>query len=394
MGGRQGKEFMARTPLSPLPPVPTDRDRVEEAGVARFGPQFVTGENVVLGPVHEVDLQFNGYANGRAFIDFDTGHVLQYREGIGNGGKRADFSRAYAGWIREAGVDARNSGNVEGFDLQLWLIDNGRWDSLQNEIRSGHPLNFGREADDSLVPFGRDVYDPKENEIGTFLFITREGGRGVMQVFPRQTDGSAAHRDPLPDVGRERPAGTGAAGHEKIGTDADWESERLVILKARRGRAFLLNLETGQRLTPPDALVPENLALGESFSQTKELAAWCRANGALLGSKTSRMRSTADRKNGDPKITLALVGLDTTAICVLPGSFEEMTVPELKDIVARRAERGSPAHMLVRDDPRRDTYIIVTKSGRSGILQIEAIGEDHSSIAFRYRLIKSPSRQN
>ena len=139
--------------------------------------------------------------------------------------------------------------------------------------------------------------------------------------------------------------------------------------------------------------MPENFAPGESFLQKKELAAWCRANGALLGSKTFRMPSTSGRKNGDRGNTLALVGLDTTAICVLPGSFEELTVLELKDIVARRAGYGSSGHMTLLNDPFRDTYIIVTKSGRFGMLQVEAIGDDHSSIAFRYRLAKNTARK-
>ena len=235
-----------RTALGLLPPGRPDRDRVEEAGIARFGPLFATAKDVVLGPVHEVELQSSDYANARAFIDFDRGRLLQFREAIGDGGKPANSSRGYGGWIRETGIDARNYGTVDGHDLQAWLIDNSRWNTLESGIRSGHPLNLGRETMDWLVRFERDPYDMKENEIGTFLFITREGGRGVMQVFP---GGRRLRRpqDSLPDVGRERPAGFGGAGEEKTAQDADWESERLVILKAPgRGRAFLLNLETGR----------------------------------------------------------------------------------------------------------------------------------------------------
>jgi hypothetical protein len=103
--------------------------------------------------------------------------------------------------------------------------------------------------------------------------------------------------------------------------------------------------------------------------------------------------SLADVKPTASSIGFDLIGLDMTALCVLPNSYDEMTVTELKELLARWPVRESSAYMLSVSVPRRDTYAIVTKSGTAGLLQIKPSGEHQDSIVFRYRLAKDASRK-
>jgi beta-lactamase regulating signal transducer with metallopeptidase domain len=387
-------EFATENELQSVQLAPRERDLVEEAGIARFGPLFFTGIDVVLGPVHEVELQFDGYLNAPAFIDFDTGRLYQEREGIADAAKSTPYVRVHHDWYREKGIDARCNASVMGIDLHLWLIDNSRWDTLQHEIDLGGPLDVGRRATSFMVPFGLRKTDFRNEELGTFLFITREGGRGVIQASPSAADGSLAHKIRYRMWGEKGRVGPAATAKKARRNEADWGPEHIAILKEPgRGRAFLFDLETGEKITPPDSLVATDPPLGDAFSSHKELAAWCRAHGANLGVVKTRLSKTFDAKPFGPTIGFDLVGLDMTALRVLPNSYDEMTVTELKELLARWPGRESQAYMLSLTDPRRDTYAIATKSGAMGLLQIKPTGDDQNSIVFRYRLAKDASRK-
>ncbi|HUE16754.1 MAG TPA: M56 family metallopeptidase, partial [Planctomycetaceae bacterium] len=253
-------EFAAEEALPSAPAAAGNRDLVEVAGIARFGPLFPTGKEVILGPVHEVELQFDGYLNAPAYIDFDSGRRYQMLEGIGAAARSTDAARVYPVWFRDKGIDARCNSRVMGIDLQLWLVENSRWDSLESEIHAGHPLNLGREASSFMVAVDADRIDFQNEEPRTLLFITREGGRGMLQVFPHENQGSYACKIRYRlwhEQGRPAPA---APLKRTPRHESDWGPERLVMLKAPgRDRAFLLNLETGQKVTPPDSLVPAQI---------------------------------------------------------------------------------------------------------------------------------------
>jgi hypothetical protein len=315
-------------------------------------------------------------------------------EGIGAAARSTDAHQLYPAWFRDKGIDARCNSSVMGIDLQSWLIDNSRWYTLESEIHAGHPLNVGREASSFMFAVDADRIDIQNEEPHTLLFITRDGGRGILQVFPREQPASYARKIRY-RLWHEQDRPAPAAPPKRTPRhESDWGPERLVILKAPgRDRAFLLNLETGQKVTPPDSLVPAQIRPGDSFSNHKELAAWCRARGVNIGTVAAWVSGTNDSKSSR-SATIDLVGLEMNALCVLPSSFEEMTLPELKELVARWPLRDEGAWMGSLSEPRRDTYVIVTKSGTMGLLQIRAIGDQHDSIAFRYRLAKNGSHQD
>jgi hypothetical protein len=371
----------------------SDQDLVEEAGIARFGAMFPTGKGVELGPVHEVELQFDGYVNARSYIDFDTGRLYQFQEGISaDEAKAKDHGPVMRRWFRRSGVDAHCNASVTGDDLQLWLIDNARWDTLESEIRSGRPLNLGREATYFLVPFGRQNTDWRQNELGTFLFITREGGRGVIQTFPRENDATYSHRLRYRIWGEKQGHDPAPPVQKAPRDESEWGPERIGILRPPgRGQPFLMNLQTGKREVPPDSVVPANVSAGFLFAKDSALTGWCRTHGDDLG--TMQILVAGEVKPAG-STELALVGLDMNALAVLPRSYEEMSLAELKDLIARYPPHTDQAWMLYHTEPRRDTYVFASKLGTLGLLQIKAIRDEEGGIVFRYRLAKRPSRKD
>ena len=71
-----------------------------------------------------------------------------------------------------------------------------------------------------------------------------------------------------------------------------------------------------------------------------------------------------------------------------------MTLAELKTLILRWPAIGDQGWMIFTPEPRRDTYVIVTKSGTLGLLQIKAVRDDGGGIAIRYRLAKELASKN
>lgn len=87
--------------------------------------------------------------------------------------------------------DAAGAYSIESWQLSVWQIENQRFDKIEDELKSGQPIDLG-----SVGPTSKLVLlDPKSREVlksqfpATFLFVTREGGRGVLQLLERSEDG-------------------------------------------------------------------------------------------------------------------------------------------------------------------------------------------------------------
>src|SRR4029077_3495163 len=135
----------------------SDVDVIADAGLARFVPLFPTGAGVRLGPVRMLRLDSSMYANGKSHLDFDTGRVFEQYEGVKTAewGSPPDFGARITSWYRQNGIDARCQGSIDGIDLQLWLIDDSRWETLDEEIQKGEPLTLGRDATSWLARFDK-----------------------------------------------------------------------------------------------------------------------------------------------------------------------------------------------------------------------------------------------
>jgi hypothetical protein len=204
------QDFVTKEELESVELPRRGEDPVAQAGLARFGPLFPTGGRVRLGPVREVELGPEEDGNATSHVDFDTGRV--YGQPKITGGvapeNAYDFAARTVTWYQRMGIDARYQGGIVGRDLHLWLVEDNRWNTLEEEIRSGRPIKLGLEIASRMRPSGANRDQP-----GTFLLTTREGGRGIVQVFPR-TAGFRSYRlryrmilmdDPKPISTRHRP---------------------------------------------------------------------------------------------------------------------------------------------------------------------------------------------
>ncbi len=381
-------EFVSQQELLSVETAKRDKDLVHEAGMARFGPLFPIGAEVRLGPIREVQLEPSIYWNAKSHIDFDSGRVFEQFEGF-----QGSASEGFARWYVQNGIDTRG---IDGKDLHVWLIPNGRWETLEEEIRSGRPMKLGREARSTLVPFGKSRRDYKRDQVGTFLFTTREGGRGVVQVFPR-TEGSETRRIRYrmwvdPDV---KQAPQPAPTPRKQGDVALGPLVEPTLQTPARGRTFLLDLETGRTISPPDSLVPEGASSTHAFYRDEKLVPWCREQGIDVITNESRvayMGGAPGDGTARPSKIVQLVGLDMVARRVLPRSFDEMSIEKLKEILNRRpAEKSELAWMSPQTgtENQPDTFVVKTRDGNVGLLQIVKTSVLLQFAMIRYRITEN-----
>jgi RNA polymerase sigma factor (sigma-70 family) len=397
------QEFVTPEALRSVERPERDEDLVEMAGVARYGVRFPTGPEVRLGPVRMLRLTSCAYRDGKSYLDFDTGRGFSEYEGMKTadwGQGDGDFGSALSRWQRQTGIDVRCQGPLDGVDLHLWLVDDSRWDTLEAEIRQGGPLRLGREATSSLVRFESSRIDFKPDAVATFLFTTREGGRGIVQVFPKDPDADRyrlryrmwssprAGESARPPAAEPRPARTGGTPFGPVAT--------ATLERPAAGRASLLDLETGRSVVPPDFLGPGQLSNPFSLEQDQRFARWCRDRGIDLSAyvETAEVEAAAPApvaKKAAPasRTVFGLIGLDVVEARILPQSFDEMTVEEACEILGRLPRNETrTAWMLNGNDltERPDTFAFKDRDGGVGLLQMEAAKGGAGQLTIRYRL--------
>ena len=181
------QEFVTKDELASVELPKPDDNLVEKAGVARYGVLFPTGPAVRLGPVRMLRLAESVYSNGKSHLDFDTGRVFSQYEGatVANWGPSAGWGPRITAWYLQSGIDIHCQGRLDSIDLRLWQVDASRWNTLATEIQKDLPLERGRELPRSLANIEQERATAKDDELLTFLFTTREGGRGILQIFPK-----------------------------------------------------------------------------------------------------------------------------------------------------------------------------------------------------------------
>ena len=181
----------ARVDLPPLDQPPPS--------TTRAGSPFPTGPNArgstawsyaILGPPQAPKVY-------RTFQDLDTRRIFPWPTELPAPEQAAP--KAVAAWATREGYDLRGieyrpPGSdktyyaLQGFNLRLWQIDNRRYTTIEGELRGDRAPELGRPAGDLLMDFDPQTgtYHP-ENE-ATFLFVTRDGATGVLQVINLITD--------------------------------------------------------------------------------------------------------------------------------------------------------------------------------------------------------------
>jgi hypothetical protein len=393
------REFVSQDELESVDLPRRDRDLVELAGVARYGPLFPTGPRVRLGPVRMLRLTTWLYRNGKSHLDLDTARVFEIFEGLtkADRGQRADFTSRITTWYRQSGIDIRCQGTLEGQDLQLWLIDNSRWDTVDKEIQKNEPLKLGREVTDTLARFNEIRTGFQYDELATFLFTTREGARGIVQVFPKDPDtdrvrlryrlwltspASPKAQSPVAEVRNNKPRGTPFG-----------ETATITLDLPVAAKECLLNFKTGRKALPPEFLKADELAEAFSLGQNQRLIGWCREHAidAFGAAETARAKTAPApfAKSEPPESQVALIGLDMLRARILPQSFDDMSVEGAREILDRILENQSGT-MWMEIDPRilerPDTFAFKTREGTVGILQLLTADIEARTLKVRYRL--------
>ncbi|HVT79242.1 MAG TPA: M56 family metallopeptidase, partial [Phycisphaerae bacterium] len=196
------KELVTADAMAEMKTWPEGEDPVLTAGEAKFGVLFPTGKDARLSPVHDIFLEQKGEFDSRTYIDLDTGRTFAYDEGLTE--KELAEPNHFITWWRRMGIDAVAQGGMmnadskdpakpehfvmglDGAELRVWQIANSRWDTFGDEVASGKPISRGKfAASAQILNRNLDTGD-LENWTDfprTYLFWTREGGRGILQIL-------------------------------------------------------------------------------------------------------------------------------------------------------------------------------------------------------------------
>jgi hypothetical protein len=337
------QEFVTQEELQSVELPKRDEDLVEKAGLARYGALFPTGPAVRLGPVRMLRLADSVYWNGKSHLDFDSGRVFSQYEGaqIADWGPPTGWGSRITAWYLQNGIDFRCQGRLDSIDLRLWQVDASRWNTLETEIQKDAPLQLGQEATRSMAYIKQERATAKDEELLTFLFTTREGGRGIVQVFPKDRDADRFRvRYRMWSTAQAKPA-------------ARPPDEKVVAL-------------------PGEAKSPET-----SFGVTVT---------ATVAPPVDHQEFVTDLNTGQK---LNFIGPGMIPARILPETFNELTARDARDIL-ERARFEHPDVGWIKIDAqlaeRPDTYVFKTREGVVGILQIEAAEAEGTTLTMRYRI--------
>ncbi|WP_422931823.1 sigma-70 family RNA polymerase sigma factor [Singulisphaera sp. PoT] len=391
------REFTTQEELQAVEPPKREEDLVEKAGIARYGPLFPTGPGVRLGPVRTLRLSPMPYANRDSSVDFDAGRAFSLFEGMKASEHAPNDERPYAEWTRRNGIDLRQHQTPSAIDLQLWRVDNGRWETIEDEVREGKPLQIGEEAKDLTSPSEKV---PAGGELATYLFTTRVGGRGIIQMLPKELQGDRCrlrYRMWESATSDSKSGSAALPGRTDRGGTPFGEVVTTSLEASKSGRECLLDLETGRRSSPPDFLKPEELANEHGMLSNEGFNRWSREQGLDLlacrpeveGEVTSESVAAQPPKPG-AKIHHQLDGLGMTSARISPDAFDDLTLEKAGEILDRtplrepRIAQMSTTGDLYSEHP--DTFVFLTREGTVGLLQMEGDPKVPSRMTIRYRL--------
>ncbi len=333
------QEFVTGEELQSVELPAREHDVIEMAGLARYGPPFPTGPHVRLGPARLLRLAESVYWNGRSHLDFDTGRVFTQYEGarVADWGPPTGWGPRVSVWYLQSGIDVRCQGRLDSIDVHLWQVDASRWNTLETEIQKSAPLKLGRALTGSLANFEQERATAKDDELLTFLFTTREGGRGIVQIFPKDR-GTDRFRlryrmwlgaRPTPEV---RPS-----------------DDKVVAL--------------------PGGAKPPRTSLGETMTAT-----------------IAQPEGETEHNIGQK---LPFIGPGMIAARILPETFNELTARDAREIL-ERVRDVQPDIGWIKIDARLaekpDTFAFKTREGLVGLLQIEPSEEEAGKLTMRYRI--------
>ncbi len=328
------QEFVTQEELQSVELPKRDEDLVEMAGVARYGVLFPTGSQ----PSGSVRSECCGWPSrstrtgNRIWISTPDGFSVNTRERRPRiGANRPSSGIANHRWYRQNGIDVRCQGRLDSIDLQLWLVDASRWNTLEAEIQKDTPLELGREATSSLARFEKNDRPSKDDELADVSVHDARGRTRNRPDFPegsRCRSVSTAIQDVVESTRRSRLRGrrtkgcrsarSGKVTRNFIRRDHDGDGRA-----AGDHQEFLTDLNTGQKLT--------------------------------------------------------FIGPGMIPAHILPETFNELTTRDAREISGAGADVQSGFGWIKIDArlaERPDTFVFKTREGLVGLLQIEPSEEE------------------
>ena len=298
------------------------------------------------------------YWDGKSHLDFDTGRGFSEYEGMKTadwGQGDGEFGSAITRWHRQnrdrrplpGPSRRRRPATLAGGRQPMGYPRGGDSERRAAAARPGSDQFVGHVSRSSRTDF-------KPDELATFLFTTREGGRGIVQVFPKDTDADRyrlRYRMWSTAAGRanrlcRRPR---SRARRRPAERRSGRSSPTTLERPAAGRASLLDLETGRKRR--SAGLPEARTVGNRFPSIRISDS---PDGAgTEGSTCSAFVETAEVEAAAPaqvakeaapasRTVFGLIGLDMVEARILPQSFDEMTVEEAREILGRMPRNEIP----------------------------------------------------
>ncbi len=362
-------------------------DPVEAAGLAKFGPLFPAGKDVRLGPVHDLVLPAGITIDVKACLNFDTGRTFGQLEGS-RLNVRADWLR----WYQETGVDARVTAGEElvGYDVRAWLVDNVLWDKLPDELATRDAIDPGIKGPSS------SFYPCRVEGVGridagtlpaTFLVITREGSRGILQILSQETPPNGLHiwyrmfespRLPAVKV-TTLPTQPARAG-------LSFGAEHQVTLHDPRSKMdAAVSFDTGETFALPDG------AFAAGYEK------WLHASDA----------SVMAWVGSDPGILAGVLGNKIGLRQIASEAWDRLTPAEVIDLSSRFPPSSDFAFQALGVSPSLpQTGVFQTAKGTMGLVQIteangvtgrtspmaDVVGHHPTTLKLRYKVVQGGQR--
>jgi hypothetical protein len=395
-------EFVADSELATVDGLADDSKEIEAAGTAAYGQLFPTGAPYHLGPVHELVLhEWDERLDTTEVLDFDREQKLSLLEAVrqlpatqsttnsivspwAQTTAEAQCLRAYRRMIlpksddhppktlREAVLQralARPDPSSEYHWLSLmgggraWYVDNAQWDSAEQDVESGKMLvttagqsNFDQYQDGQQLP---------HNYPSTFLFRTKEGGAGIVQLLGSDEQAKGVHLryrmvEPSP---------------------ATISRPQLAPIPDLPG--FGPSREYSLKISRADAMCAMDIETGKLFDEPNDpkfrvhLDDWLKSVGANVFAEPIGLAITNMR---------AFAGFSDKAYDTLsPG----MAVVCLDHLPTQRSrmDLADPSH-----DFMPATAAFSLRDGTIGMIQVVAINADSQTVTLRYKLMNASNK--
>jgi hypothetical protein len=229
--------------------------------------------------------------------------------------------------------------------------------------------------------------------VGTFLFTTREGSRGVMRVQSLEDAQATKYEYRL--WNRREPIELRAWPHPSVGKAGTWQPAKLILLKAPEfDTECLFDFKHGQKVVLPRSVFDQKLPDLQTIHKTRgqlfndwRIAPWAEQQGIDLAVDLVHNAGNPFEAGARPSREIGyLIFRAARQSRVSEEAFEKLSVARAKEILDRRPDLfqiiqlGGSSNL---DEPA-GTWVFNTKAGVVGLLRVLKVEEN--AIGFEYKL--------